>query len=623
MKRTTRVVSFIFSLLMCASAFSSCAVKTVENDIKYIPSETKQDVADIAYTGGRLDLASKDGFYESFDDIEVGTVYGTGDSESSASVGAIHFVPKMTKFDIVKSSDGNVLHYFRSANANDQKKDPYLDVNISEKIAVEKHIAQVDLKLANDFAVKFNVIQSLYRKSGANLVSLSVVTCEQNGNLTVGGKVIGALSKNEYTNVAVMTDPVNFTYIVYINGVEKASGSYKKSDLTGYSFTQVRYVQAGSNNGTGGVYLDNIAVYSGETPTAFIPTENATHTVNEDFNNLQAGNYSSSKIRFDNKTAQATVKISDDKNGFLSCKLLGHETTVSFADTLLSGGDYIISSDFYLKQNDVEFSFDFNGTELYTVGKDGKVRVGGDVIARLEFDTWQTLSVAIYSSGFSVYQNGRSVYDDSVDMSSKGGTPKMKLTGSEDSTLFMDNVRIYRARLPFNYSGNPRDVFTLVDSSKASALSGKANFTVSNDYKNENGDPLIKITNLNGQLVKVATEQLGFTDDPSKYGSVRLRFYCPEDYNYAVLFILDCGQNSEGWCYYSDYIYFDEPGWVTVEFDILKMSPSRHPSISTLGAISFEVSGWAFGATENVKETESAQNKEVTLYLDKIELIKK
>ncbi len=624
-----RTASFLSAVLFAVTSFSSCAVQTVSDEPKYVPSEAKPEIADIAYTGGKFELADKDGLYESFDNIDAGTVYGTGDSESGTTVGSLNFVPKLTKFDIAKSIDGNALHYTRSQNADKNKKDPYIDVNINKKIGVEKYIAQVDLMLADDYALSPNIIQAIYRKEGASLISLSAVSCNKKGEILSYGTVIGKLSKTEYTNIAVLTDPISLTYIVYINGVEKTSGSFernnKKYDLTGYYFAQTRYIQAGNNCGTGGLYIDNIAVCSGDIPPSFVPSDDISYTVNENFNSVSNGSYTSNKIRFDTKTVDATVKTSDDKNRFISCKLKSSASTVNFTETLLSGGDYTVSGLFYRKSDSAGFSVMLGDNELCTVDKNGRLTYNGSTLSRTETESWQRISASVSKSGFTVYLDGQSVFTQSIDLSKETGKPTLKIFGSTDETVFFDDIAIYRAKLPIEYSGNKKNSFVLMDSSKADILSGTAEISVEDESIGSNGKKLIKLDGLNnaGRILKFTASDSGFTDSAQNYSTVRLRFYCPEEYNYSLLVLIDCGMTAKGWGYFSDYILLDERGWVTAELKISEMDSNRSPSLSTFSSVTFETSGWGFGKTQNVKETESAQNGEVVIYLESIEFVKK
>ncbi len=575
-------------------------------------------VVDTAYTGGKLDMVTKNGFYESFDDVEAGTEYASEDGERTYALGRLSLVTKRTTFYIEKSDDGNAIRYHRSGNS--VGIDPYIDVDIEGGISSSRYICQADFKMASDYNMGGGILQVIYRASGKPGVFWSTMSLDAQGNILVGGTKIGALNKNTFTNLAVAVDIGNLSYKIYIDGKEAGTYSMAPNDITGYYFADVRVIQT-SGSHSGSLYVDNIAVYEGKYPASMIPSDDTEIAVSEDLETQNVGAYNGSVISTDSRT-YLEVRQSADDNKFLSARLNYADSTLSFPRGGIGNDEFVFSADIYRNDASPAVTLKAGYRELVTVEKNGEILVDDNTVFYVGTDEWLSISAAVRADGFSVFVNGILCAEVNDTLSELNGA-YLILNGNAGDYVFIDDIRIYRAYLPIEYSGTmPEKTYTLYSYDNYEIMLGECNVSpVTVD-----GIPLVKVNNIGlGKPMEVKFADAGFDENPGDYNAVRMTFYCPQAYNYALLCLLDCGQQEGGWSYYSEYFCLEEKGWVTITLEFNDMAPSRTPSYEYINSVAFNNEGWAFtdkGGIYNSESWGNASERELEFYIYRIELVK-
>lgn len=82
-----------------------------------------------------------------------------------------------------------------------------------------------------------------------------------------------------------------------------------------------------------------------------------------------------------------------------------------------------------------------------------------------------------------------------------------------------------------------------------------------------------------------------------QWTNIRFNYYIPqESVNYTFMVIVDTGNSSEGWSYYSKTFKASSPGWYTFDETITSMGQSRTPDMERFtGKISITTAGWSNG----------------------------
>lgn len=612
-----RYMSLLFAgVCLFSSVLSSCAGSWKAAGEAGIARQ-QSGVTDASYTGGKLDMVTKNNFYVTFDDLERGTKYASEESESTFKYNCLSLVAKKTTFYVDASEDGNALRYYRSKNS--AGVDPYIDLDVDGRISSNRYVCQVDLKMAGDYNMSGGILQVIYRASGKSGIFWNPMSLDNKGNIVLGGKTIGSISKNRYTNVAVAVDVAARKYEVYINGKYAAATELKAGDMTGYAFSDVRIVQTGGNQ-SGGLYVDNIALYEGKYPVSIIPDENTAITVNESFEALGTGEYSGTIL---GATSQAalTVKQSADGNKFLSAKLSYTEAVIAVPRGGIGNDDFIFSVDVYKNNNSASMTMKVGYFDFVTVGKDGAIIVGGSEVFRIAGEEWVNISVAVRADSFCVFVDG--ILCGEGDSDPDLDTASLVLRGNAGDELKLDNIKMYRAFFPINYAGTmPESSFTVYSAENFDIMGGNCRASVDVIGEHE----LAKITDIGqNKVMDIRLEDTGLDGNLGQYDTLRMTFYCPEAYNYALLCVLDCGQQSGGWSYYSDYICLDEKGWFTITLDLKEFASARTPDFSLINAISFYNRGWNFddkGGEYNSEKWGNASESELEIYIHSIELVK-
>ncbi len=615
-----RVLALAMTAVTAISVFSACEKKETVREIAYEETESPRfEVADIAYTGNQLAMVDKNELYESFDSLEKQT-FGSKSASTNKSVGRVNMVIKNTEFEVVDSEDGKAILYRHYA---DETADPYFDLDIQNVITSSRYICQADFKMGVDFKMGGTLLQIIYRSSTSGNAFWSLLSFDSNGNIKCGKEVIGTLSKVYYTNVAAAVDMTNRTFEVYLNGKHVATGKIGNQELTDHRFTQVRYLQVSGENHSGSMYIDNIATYEGTFPTAAIPNEEVKHAVNEGFDETALGAYRGGALTVDTNSAELNVVQSDDGNNFLSGTLKLPQTVLSFKpSTIAETGSYVIALDMYRKSN-VSVKMSIGNRDILTIAPNGNITADGEAIAINDGEKWETLSVAVSKDKYEIYSGGHVCHTVEENLMESTAV-YITVSGARGDRFFIDDVKIYQSSIPFEYKGEAVQSFKLMDHTMIEKLGGASKFSLSDKYFDKNGDPLIKVNNINvGTVLSMKLADAGFEENPASYDAFRMTIYCPEAYNYYLLLILDCGKKDGQWNYYSEYIKLDERGWCTITVDFGDMTSNRNPAFKDIFQITFQNSGWNFGKTYNVQATDSALNTEVEYYIESIELIKK
>lgn len=613
---------FLSLMLLCvfilSSGLGACTAKKVANNEDDTVRQ-ESGVVDTAYTGGKLDMVTKNDFYVTFDDLERGTEYASENAETTFKYSYLSLVAKHTTFYIDASEDGYAIRYYRSENS--VGTDPYIDLDVDGRITSDVFICQADYKMASDYNLSGGILQVIYRASGKAGIFWNPMSLDPQGNIIVNGSKVGAISKNRYTNIAVAVDVTSFTYQVYINGKSVITAMLDPKEMAGYSFSDVRIIQSGGNY-SGGMYVDNIALYEGRYPVSVIPDEDTEIAVSEDFEALSAGGYTGSVLSV-NYQASLNVRQSSDGNKFVSAQLSYTEAVISVPRGGIGSEDFIFSVDLYKGDNSAETILKAGYYEFVNVKADGAVFTGDELLFYIESSKWVNISVAVRQDGYAVFIDGILCGEVSTEIPDLEGA-SIVLRGAAGDEIKLDNIKLYRAFFPINYVGTmPEKTITLYSAENFDIMGGDCSVSV----EEIDGYELVKISDIKQgkpMEIKLADTELG-EGNPGSYNAIRMTFYCPQDYNYAFLCILDCGQQSGGWSYYSQYICLDEKGWLTITLDFSELAPSRTPDFSKIYAISFNNKGWAFpdnGGNYNSESWGNASETELEFYIYSIDFVK-
>ena len=483
------------------------------------------------------------------------------------------------------------------------------------------------------------MFQVIYRRTASDYYKAqnffyAMMSMDINGNIksATGSKLLCTLNKIAYTNIAIVVKLAEREVDIYINGQYVHTNTLPNDDITLANSSSVRVMTCSGQNGTGGIYVDNMAMYPGKYPAVSITDDSAKQTVNENFNSVNEGEYSGKNFTYEKTSAEAMVKLSSDGNKYLGVKAKRDNVSVAVPLRALDANNVVFGYDFYRPDDNLGYTLSAGDNELLKVLPNGKIKVGDKTIYITDTNKWYTLSVSIANQKLKVFINGTLYYDGDLtttDYSSFG----FLINGGANLSLYLDNLNIYEGIFAKEFSSLTETSKVIINYENIESLSAPVDknapqkpFTLSNDILTPEGNPTIKMDGLGlGVVLNFSLEDF---DNLAKYDGIKVNMYLEDDYNYYLLVVLDCGNRPDvngktQWSYYYKYILLSGKGWKTFNINFETLSSSRAPARDHIIGFSFRNTGWDFPSSgKNVKNTvdsNCALEEDVILYLGSIE----
>ena len=656
--------------VLTVSSIIGCGAKVppvIESEDRYVTSATP-----LAYKYSeteKANLASSGLFYD-FDNESVGTKYQNEDEGSLAS-GIFSYRPKWSTFEIVSSEDGNALRYERGATSVQMSKDPHIDVEIKNAIAArEDFVAELDIWVENS-DIALQLLQTIYRPSSGNIFGAAIYI--ENGALTMNDKKIADIPTGEFVKIACVMHQSEGTLDVYVNGyMVEYRLPYIKSSNVGHNPMQVRLVH--SSEGSGVVFVDNVAVYKGSEPKYISKVSESDIKVVREYRFEGSEGEYKGENGLTLKPEKSTYNIIKTPDGRSVLK-----NVVKGADLMslsTEGTEQIrcFTAEVYITSEDTDYTLaafrgdtwssvlEIRGTTLWNA-------IEEKAICELSVQKWAKIDLFIdgIKNICSVYVNGYR-YVDGIEVSSsvltKMDSIRIGATSTPDSeyTVYLDNVRLYNATGVLGYKGalpnGVETVYTVVSPADFSVINPatETELTITDEVKGS-GEQTAKLSGFtsrytiglkNTGLTKQATGDYDLTD----IDAIRIRYYSPKNAGRTFVLIFDCGnvyrdtkngtcyydgswkKGSDGnytcdkypgvkaeqqWSYYHYMLTLDSEGWATVTIPVTAFVGNRLPDWSHVESIRLEAQGWNLSTNQNA--TTLLPDSKAEYYLDTVEII--